>query len=268
MRCAIFLLLLGNASLHGGTVAHYRFENDYTDSSGNGLDGAGNGALAFDSNVAASDDAGSSALNATADFDYVSVSHNAAFELQTFTLEAFVRVPTQYTNTVGTVGPNSQYIAHKLRSTSSGSFLSSYGISVDQSSSAGSNLQPGAVRATIALSTGGISLTSNAAINDNAWHHVALTFSGTVATLYVDGRVEDVIGGLGGSVLHGDAPFLVGSGNFAGSTSVFRRNLDGWVDEVRLTNTTLSPSEFLVVPEPSTALLGCLGLAGLLLRRR
>lgn len=250
------------------TVAQYRFEGDYSDSSGNGLNGTPVGDLAFDANVASGNDAGVGALDATSDFDYVTVTNNAAFELQRFTLEAFVRIPTQYTNTVGSVGPNSQSIVHKQRSTGSGSFLSSYGISVDQSSAAGSGNSPGVVRATIALSTGGISLTGATAINDNEWHHVAFTFNGNAATLYVDGVADAVESNLAGTILHGDAPFLIGSGNFGGASSVFRRNLDGWVDEVRLSDSALQPSQFLQVPEPSSALLGSLIVLGFASVRR
>lgn len=47
----------------------------------------------------------------------------------------------------------------------------------------------------------------------------------------------------------------------------FVDGIDGRIDEIRFSDTALSTSQLLAVPEPGAALLCCLGLTGLLLRR-
>lgn len=260
----LFFLMVAMAVselVQAATVARYSFENDYQDSSGNDHHGAATGGLSFSSDTAASAEAGLASLNARTDFDFMTVGHDTAFELNELTIEALVRAPVTFTNSRPLGGINSQYVAHKLRSTGSGSFLSSYGFSVDQTN--------GLVRATLALSSGGIALLSTTAINDEEWHHIALTFNGTEARLYIDGAVEDQESSLTGSVLHGSAPFLVGAGNFAtpAGTGTFRRNFQGDIDEVRVSDVALTSTQFIAVPEPSSSLMMCLG-AFLLLKRR
>jgi hypothetical protein len=99
----------------------------------------------------------------------------------------------------------------------------------------------------------------------NQWTHLALTFvSGGTGTLYVNGDVSAswtqsnwVPGG-------GLPTGVIGNGFDYGS-------LNGLIDDVRVSDTVLSPSEFtlhnsLSVPEPASAAL--LGLGGLLLIQR
>ena len=249
-------------SLNASTVAHYHLDNDYLDSSGNNFHGTGVGGLAFTTSTAPSADAGSHALNARVDVDFVTVPHNASFSLNTFTLEAMVRVPENYTNTSTNIGVTSQYVAHKQRSTGTGNSLSSYGISIDQSS--------GVARSTAALNTGGVSLAGSNPINDNEWHHLALTFNGSSLTLFLDGVIEAQTNQLTGTILQGNAPFLIGAGNFGtiNGSGTFRRNFQGDIDEVRLTDAVLSADQFLSIPEPTSAALILLSSLSLLKRRR
>ncbi|MGB0993118.1 MAG: LamG domain-containing protein, partial [Akkermansiaceae bacterium] len=247
------VLLNANAS----TVAHYHLDGNYLDSGGDNLHGSGTSNLSFTTSTAPSSDAGTHALNARNDYDFAAVTHNDSFNLNTFTLEAMVRVPVAYTNQSPTIGFTSQYVAHKLRSTSTGSFLSSYGMSINQLS--------GVVNGTAAFTTGGVGLSSTTAINDNEWHHIALTFDGSSLRLYVDHVIANQVNNITGTVRTGVAPFLIGAGNFGtpAGNGAFRRNFQGDIDEVRLSDVALNSSDFLTVPEPSSSLL--LGLASVLI---
>ncbi|MES2474325.1 MAG: LamG-like jellyroll fold domain-containing protein [Verrucomicrobiota bacterium] len=61
------------------------------------------------------------------------------------------------------------------------------------------------------------------------------------------------------------AAWTLGRGWFGGG---FVDNINGRIDNVRFSDTALSSSEFLAVPEPSSALIGGLGLLCILRRRR
>lgn len=98
------------------------------------------------------------------------------------------------------------------------------------------------------------------------WYHVAAVADDTTLYLYVDG------------VFQGSTPFsqglfnpdpdtiwTIGRGQYNGGNADFLR---GYLDEVRFSDTALSPNQFLNVPEPGVAVLGALGLLGLVRRRR
>ena len=74
------------------------------------------------------------------------------------------------------------------------------------------------------------------AIDANQWHHVALTWNGSHALLYLNGVVADVETGSGG-VIAGNRPVFVGSDN--GTSNYF----NGIIDEVKIYNRTLSSEE-------------------------
>jgi len=77
------------------------------------------------------------------------------------------------------------------------------------------------------------------ALNDGKWHHLALTYNDT--TRRVELYVDYVLRGSGTTtnpIVYDDNPLLMGQG--AGG-----RALDGWLDEVRLSDTVLASSQFL-----------------------
>lgn len=113
--------------------------------------------------------------------------------------------------------------------------------------------------------TGGGAHAGTEVIPLNQWTHLALTFtSGGNATLYINGNVS-TSWTQGHWVPGGGLPTgIIGDGFDYG-------NLYGLIDDVRVSDTVLDPSQFdlhgsLSVPEPAS--LSLLGLGGLLLIRR
>lgn len=103
----------------------------------------------------------------------------------------------------------------------------------------------------------------------NTWYHVAAVGDSVAGTLslYVDGVLAGSTTGFNG-LLVPSAPtsWTLGRGQFNGNPG---DTINGILDEVRISDSALSPSEFLnVVPEPSVALLGALGALGMMKRRR
>lgn len=117
-------------------------------------------------------------------------------------------------------------------------------------------------------------------LNDPGWHHVVATVeSGVEVTLWVDGALAATGGG--GHVLpNTPTPLLIG-GNPQSPTT---RAWDGMIDDVAFWDRVLTDDEIgdiwndgdgasigsltSVIPEPTTAALGLLGVAGLVMRRR
>jgi hypothetical protein len=98
---------------------------------------------------------------------------------------------------------------------------------------------------------------------DGDWHHVALTFDGDIARIYVDyaNMASRNINGSKLDVNSLDFDLLLGdSGWPAGS----------YLDEVRFSAAPLTPDQFLIAdaPEPATLGLLALGALGLIRRRR
>jgi hypothetical protein len=67
------------------------------------------------------------------------------------------------------------------------------------------------------------------------FHHVVLTYNGTLVTLYVDGAVAGTSAGAPAAITTNDAPLYIGAGQL--------RAWDGAIDEVRIFNRALSLPE-------------------------
>lgn len=110
------------------------------------------------------------------------------------------------------------------------------------------------------------SVTTNNAITTNTWYHVAAVGNGSTVALFLNGVQQGSSVAYSGGLFNPnpDTLWTVGRGQYAGGNGDF---LQGAMDEVRISDVALAPNQFLI-PEPSAALLGGLGLLGLLRRRR
>ena len=100
------------------------------------------------------------------------------------------------------------------------------------------------------------------------WYDLALTSNGSTMRFFIKGPgdAEYVQQGSplavsGGALIDSDGAWAVGRGMWDNGIADW---IDGSVDEVRISDAALEPSELLGVPEPSTFALAALGLLGLL----
>ncbi|MDX2082004.1 MAG: LamG-like jellyroll fold domain-containing protein [Terrimicrobiaceae bacterium] len=106
--------------------------------------------------------------------------------------------------------------------------------------------------------------------NTSTWFNTAVVSSGSTVTLYIQDSLDDswdVVGttATSGGLFNVDATWAVGRGWFNGPNDFWA----GQVDEIRISDSALSPSQFLQsVPEPSTVALAVVGVACLALRRK
>jgi hypothetical protein len=101
---------------------------------------------------------------------------------------------------------------------------------------------------------------SSADLYDSSWHHIAGTYDGNEIELFVDGTSQGTIVAGTSAVNTRDLEF--------GRARNGGRFFGGDLDEIRISNTVLTPSEFLNVPEPSAFLLTLFSSVALVVRRR
>ncbi len=117
---------------------------------------------------------------------------------------------------------------------------------------------------------GGISQVSSlATIQPGRWYHAAAVNDGSTLSLWLDsndgnGYQLQGTAAVSGALFEIDSTWTIGRGMWDNNPADW---FDGIIDEVRISNTALDPSEFLWVPEPATLALIGLG-AGVLFRRR
>ena len=109
------------------------------------------------------------------------------------------------------------------------------------------------------------SLISASMLQEDVWAHVALVVDSANYAIYVDGQNQ-----YAGSIPSGgEGPYW-----FSGDPTTGNRTLgdgfSGWIDEFRISDEALSPSQFLnaSIPEPGTLGLLGLGFIGLIIRKR
>ena len=162
---------------------------------------------------------------------YVRIPNSAAFALQKFTLEAWVqRVGPGYGFT--TDGGGSAIIAKPFEGTV-GSDIASWHLSWTNAGQVSFNI-------THTPYSSGIYLGTTAVSTPLGRHHLAATFDGDTARVFVDG----VIAAQGlwnlGAVYYDANDVLVGASNFGAG---YYRRFDGYIDDVRIWDHALTPAQ-------------------------
>ena len=192
-----------------GLVAFYAFENDATDSSGNGL----NGTLVGDAGFAEGPAGYGMALNLDGDGDYVDCGLDPKFDITeeiTFTYWIKAVALDKGWNTVLSRGDDSW-----------------------RSSRAGTeNFMEAAVGG-----TSGNYLFGKTLVDDDKWHHVGAVYDGEIFSLYVDGELDGSEESTG-SITVSSYPLYIG--NNSQNTD---REWTGLIDEVIIYDRALSTGE-------------------------
>ena len=89
----------------------------------------------------------------------------------------------------------------------------------------------------------GRTLTSSKSLQlDDRWYHLAIAFEGTNAIMYIDGiEIKDATGGSGNSTASG-SQVLIGA-RFNGVGVAPDNHFSGWIEEVRIWNTTITQKQ-------------------------
>ena len=257
-------LLLGTTTASGTVIDYWRFEEpsgNALDSGTGGYDGTLLGGAARSTTVSGPTVPLTGALNAQSmafdgiDGSAVNTGTNPNVGGSDFTLEAFVRVDSV---------SGTDVIAGKNLS---GNFLDKgYVLTVDPGSAGGTiNFH-----FNIGENPGSRAFLASGDLPIGGWYHVAGTRERIGATSFLTLYVGPAQGistvanstGVGFHDYTSGQDFSIGGSN-AGGGGGFINAVDGFVDEVRLSDVALQPNDFLNAPEPSTAVL--LFLGGLLL---
>lgn len=248
------LIFLALPRLDAAVIGYWRFENNLLDSSGNSLNATGGTGFGYSSNVPGSVIEPGSLTNLSSyqqgsAGSTVSVNSpmSTTFSLGSFTVEAFV-----YLNPLA---DNFQQILSN-RTTGEGIYFS---VGTSMSGYMGG-----------ANGFGGDSqVVSGSGLDTQTWYHVAWVGfyqpnNGTAVQFYVNG---DAVGGMAYFAANGATHILMSDEDWLiGGPS---NNFNGLIDELRISNEALTPSQFLTaVPEPSSIALLVLGALPLALRRR
>jgi len=195
----------GNASL----IAHYAFEGNSEDSSGNGYHGVENGTVTYEAGVIGQ------ALNLDGFASYVTVDSVGISGAAPRSIAGWAKANTDsmfdWTNVFGFTGPSSNgqhfdiQIVGDTSTTTSGFFgLHRHGWEMDITA------------------------------NDEEWHHLAATFDGSTVSLFGDGLLVNT-----DTVSNVDTPGPVHMGKRQDNDNAF----EGLVDDVRIYDTALTPEE-------------------------
>lgn len=236
------------------TVAYYQFDGavgspvtTVFDSGPSSLHGTNVGSSAYSAGVIGT------GFDVSGDLNYASIPHSAGFVLTNhWTVELFLKAHQPYT----TYGSDPSKVINKLYTGSAGGATESFSIQF---------FADGHIGGTIGFSVGSgqdVNTSGTETFADGEWHHVALVYDsnskGTtnILSLYVDYTLRATKSGSFPPIPWGNFPIYIGAGNFPGGqdNGEFRRNFDGKIDEVRISNEALQPSQFVTIPSGQFAL--------------
>ena len=220
------------------------------DSGPNNLDTSDTNGVFYTNNTYATDDAGDFALDASGDFNFIdSIDDPVMHIIGDLTLEVYAFPNDPYGG-----DPRRGHTIVTKKSAEVGVGISSYAIGYDQVERRFS----GSIDVSADTSTPSVSVRSAPGILQGQWYHLALVFEKDFdgprdrLALYVNHRlVDENTGSDLGEIHYSSNDLVIGASNFNTSTGTgaFRRNLDGLIDEVRLSDEALSPSQMLMTDE-------------------
>ncbi len=222
----LFVILSCCNVLYAAPLAYWQFENDFTDSSGNGHD------LSLAGSVAFSTDTSSQVTGYySADFSntgYLTATGYTA-PLNNFTFEMSFK----------TASTTTQALVTTLRHTTPVGGWYIY------------MLDDGSLRFKFYNGSTRPSYVTSVSYNDNEWHDIAFSMSNSYEVkVYIDGNLETVFTGTNSSSRYS---IRLGAPNYSVAPM-----LDGLIDEIRVSEGVLEISELLMsseinaVPEPLT----------------
>ena len=245
------LTLATASSTQAILIAHYKFNGNTIDSSGNGYDGVNSGATFVDSNY----------ISFNGSDSYVSLPSNLSNGLSIFSISLLVKTTQSLATDLDWQNPT--LIGFATGGGGSGDLQI-----ISRNGDAGFYTGLGTE----------YSYTSGPAINDGDWHNIILTNSGSILSLFVDGSYVSSTG-VGGALAF--LPFYVGAANSNFYTPSAFGHAEVSIDDVRFWDNALTSNEVQqvaaeapststsVVPEPSSQFaLIALGSAGVFTRRR
>ena len=245
---ATFGLTLG-AAVYADLIAHYNFDSDLNDSSGNGYDltAAGNAAA---TGAQAAFGAGSLAVDGAGDYAWSSASA-LNFGTNNFSVSFWYRF--------NGAAANATFLGR-------GSSTDNVGFHVRRD---------GTVVQGLLLDNNSLSATNAQPVSQTIFNHLVFQRNDGVLQLFLNGVQAAGTGFSNADVSSANFAFAVGARNIGtdGVASNGVSYLNGSIDELWVFNDALSPTEVSnlysanIVPEPSTLLMLGLGLAGALIGR-
>ena len=201
------------ADLNDGLVAHYPFNGNANDESGNGNDGTVNGATLTEDRLGNANSAYRLDGN-----DYIEVQDSSLLDLTaTFTISLWINQA------------QAQALGYRLVDKTTPGVHDGYGFDTYDNSTG-----------KIMRLTGGIkSASANTAYSLNEWHYLVVTFSNGTSTFYLDG-IADGSGNHGSSIQTNDLPLRIGTSRDSYMATL---GFKGVMDDVRIYNRALSECE-------------------------
>jgi hypothetical protein len=259
------LTLAGTQSALAVVVFNYGFEQgpagasiaSLVDTGPNGLNGTTT-ALTYSNNVAPA--GGSFSANTSGDFNFARVGDNALMHVQSFSLSLLFN-PTG--NHFGTNDNGGALVIKK--NAESGGLINSFGLFHNDAT--------GKVYGQISFGASGEQITSADSFR-SGWHSATLSltrdFSGSTdkLELFVDGSLQASAQGTWGPIFYAGNDLVIGAANYlADPVGPFRRNFNGLIDQVTLTDGPVDP---VAIPTPGSYALMLTGLMllGSAVRRR